>query len=401
MCRRAVRWVGCAVIGGVAAMLVGGAPARVAAATVDWGRALVEATMQRYPDAVRLPWSYQWALFLHGQHLVHQRTRDPRYLAYLKAWGAAHVLPDGTAVDRRGGGSQAPVVFRSLDYLNPGRLAVLLHALTGEGRYRLAAQKVRAQFQDYPRTQDSGLGHGRGVPHQLWADGTYMSTSFLLEYGKTFPDAGIARDEAARQLEVYGSRLQDPRTGLLRHAYDEIRQAPWADRATGRSPEIWCRAVGWYGVALVNTLDVLPARHWRRAGLLSRLRKLVAGLARHQDPVSGRWFEVMDRGAHPGNWVETSCSAMHAYVLSRAVQRGWIAATYQGPADKAYRGVLNMVSRGSDGLARLEGTVIGTSVGDLAYYLARPRQTDNIHGIGAFLLMHEQFARVSRTARSP
>ncbi len=71
---------------------------------VDWGRALADATMQRYPDAGQQRWTYQWALVLYGQHLVHQRTQDARYLDYLKSWGAAHVQPDGTVVgaDRTG-----------------------------------------------------------------------------------------------------------------------------------------------------------------------------------------------------------------------------------------------------------------------------------------------------------
>jgi len=388
-------------LGALIAVLIGtqALPTAAAPAAVDWGRALVDATMREHPDPTKLPWAYQWALFLHGQHLVWRRTREPRYLAYLKAWGDAHVLPDGTAVDRDGRGNPVPVVFRALDFLNPGRLAVTLFALTGEARYERAARKVRDQFDAYPRTADGGFAHGRGVPGQLWADGAYMSTAFLLEYGQVFPDGGASRDEAARQLEVYGRHLQDPSTGLLRHAFDESRRAPWADRVTGLSPAVWCRAVGWYGVALVDTLAALPTSHPRRAALLARLRKLAAGLVRHQDRASWRWFEVMDKGALPGNWLETSCSAMHAYVLARSVERGWLEAMYRPSANAAYQGVLAMVSRGTGGLANLEGTVIGTSVGDLAYYLARPRQTNNVHGVGAFLIAHEQRQRSSAARR--
>jgi len=385
-------------LGALIAVLIGtqALPTAAAPAAVDWGRALVDATMREHPDPTKLPWAYQWALFLHGQHLVWRRTREPSYLAYLKAWGDAHVLPDGTAVDRDALGNPVPVAFRALDFLNPGRLAVTLFALTGEARYERAARKVRDQFDAYPRTADGGFAHGRGVPGQLWADGAYMSTAFLLEYGQVFPDGGASRDEAARQLEVYGRHLQDPSTGLLWHAFDESRRAPWADRVTGLSPAVWCRAVGWYGVALVDTLAALPADHPRRAALLDRLRRLATGLARHQDRASWRWFEVMDPpGAPlPGNWVETSCSAMHAYVLARGVQRGWLGPHHQAPASQGFQGVLDTVALGADGLAVLEGTVIGTSVGDRAYYLARPRQTNNVHGVGAFLLLHEQLARV-------
>ena len=372
-----------------------GAPAHAAPPPVDWGRALADATLQRYPDAGRQRWGYWWALVLYGQHLVYQRTQDARYLDYLKSWGAAHVQPNGTVVDTGGvTGVAAPVDFATLDSIMPGRLVVILHGLTGEHRYRLAAERVRAQFATLPRTSDGGLWHARALTGQLWADGAYMAAAFLLEYGKEFPDGGAAREEAASQLLVYGSRLQDPATGLLRHAYSEPRTAAWADPATGLSAEAWCRANGWYGMALVEALEVLPVEHPRRAALLAILGKLAAGLETHQDPRTRRWFEVIDKGAAPGNWVETSCSAMHAYVIARAVQRGWIGPQHQAAASDAFHGVLETVSWGADGLAVIEGTVVGTKVGDLAHYLARPRQANDHHGVGAFLIMHEQLARL-------
>ena len=33
----------------------------------------------------------------------------------------------------------------------------------------------------------------------------------------------------------------------------------------------------------------------------------------------------------------------------------------------------------------------GTDVGNLAYYLARPRATNDPHGLGAFLVMNEEY----------
>lgn len=376
-----------AVLAGLALLLAGGPPA-AAAAPVDWGRAFVEATMERFPDAGRMPWRYGRALFLEGAYLVHRRTGDRRYLAYVKRWAEAHVRADGTVVESDG----TPVAFTSLDSLMPGGLLAILHRHTRDARYRLAAQRMRAELDTWPRTTNGGFWHTRRSTGQLWADGAFMATSLLLEYGRSFPDGGRSADEAARQLLAYAEKLQNPVTGLPVHAYSEPRTAPWADPATGRSPEVWCRAVGWFGVALVRTLAALPADHPRRAALLRVLRGLAAGLGRRQDLATGRWFQVLDRGQLAANWLETSCSALNALTLSRAARRGWIAATYQENADRGYRGVLAMASVRSDGLADLAGTVVGTSVGDLAYYLARPRQTNDFHGLGAFLLLHEHLA---------
>jgi unsaturated rhamnogalacturonyl hydrolase len=120
---------------------------------------------------------------------------------------------------------------------------------------------------------------------------------------------------------------------------------------------------------------------------------LALGLERYQDRVTGRWFQVVDKGANPDNWVETSCSAMHAYTLSRAARRGWVGPRFKAIADNAFRGVLGTVFSDDGGAtARIEGTVQGTEVGGLAYYLGRQQKDNDLHGIGAFLIMHEHMA---------
>ena len=53
----------------------------------DWSVAMVESTMKRYPTPNDLgSWGYAKSLYLYGQYLVYKRTRDPRYLKYIKDW---------------------------------------------------------------------------------------------------------------------------------------------------------------------------------------------------------------------------------------------------------------------------------------------------------------------------
>ena len=53
----------------------------------DWSVAMVESTMKRYPTPKDLgSWGYAKSLYLYGQYLVYKRTRDPRYLKYIKDW---------------------------------------------------------------------------------------------------------------------------------------------------------------------------------------------------------------------------------------------------------------------------------------------------------------------------
>jgi len=348
----------------------------------DWSVAMVESTMTRFTPGTIGTWSYQVGLYMYGEYLVYQRTHDPRYLAYIKSWVDRFV-------DSSGNISQT---FNNLDSMLSGRLLVILSRETGDPRYRTAAAKIRTRLDTYPRTTDGGFWHGTTRPSQLWSDGVFMVNPFLAEYGKQFNDSSYANDETSKQLAVYASHLQQG-NGLMRHAYDEAKVQTWADPVTGLSPEFWCRAVGWFGMALIDVLEIIPADHPRRAELVTILRNLVAGYAQYQDPVTGRWFEVVDKGSRSDNWTETSCSSMYTFTISRAVERGYVDASYRSVASRGYQGVLAKISLGSDGLTNLVDVVVGTNVGTYSYYVGRTRATNDFHGLGAFLIMNEQLVR--------
>jgi unsaturated rhamnogalacturonyl hydrolase len=257
----------------------------------------------------------------------------------------------------------------------------------------------------YPRTtQDGPFGgflHRAGLTGQLWGDGAFMVLPFLARFGQLFNDQTYANDESARQLEIYYNHLHNPATGLLFHAYDETGDTSWVVSGTRHSPESWCRAMGWFGMATVEVLETLPASHPKQAQVLAKLQALVAGMAKYQDGASGRWFQVVDKGRLSDNWLETSCSSMYTYVISRSVERGWVGASYASVADKGYQGVLSQVSRDSNGLSKIKNISIGTNVGVLSYYLARTRATNDFHGLGAFLIMFEQEQRKAAAPAGP
>jgi unsaturated rhamnogalacturonyl hydrolase len=221
-----------------------------------------------------------------------------------------------------------------------------------------------------------------------------MSTPFLMKYGNVFSDLAASSDEVTKQLTIYASHLQDSTTGLFFHAYDEKGTATWADPTTHHSPEFWGRSIGWFGMALVDDLDTIPADHPQRAAVLKILTDLIAGLVKYQDASTGLWYQVVNKGTVAGNWLETSCSSMYTYVISKAVEKGYVDSTYLAVANKGYQGVLSKVSLAADGVTTsIKDICVGTDVGDYAYYIARQRATNDLHGLGAFLIMNEQMIK--------
>lgn len=363
---------------------------------LQWSQRVIDSTLSRYPDPHAFgSWSYPRGLYLFGQYLVYKRTGDARYLKYIEQWVNSHIDAQGKP-DRQ---------IRALDDILAANLLVVLYHETHQTRYQQAAQIFRHRFDDYPRTSDGGFWHAT-VPSrqwQLWLDGNYMAVPFLVRYGKEFGDAQYTQDEAVRQLLIYHKHLKAKHRGLLYHAYDESGKAPWAHGRGHHSQYFWCRAIGWYGMAVVDTLDVLPANHPGRKQLIRIVRDLVKDLARDQDPKTGLWYQLVDKTTLPQNWTETSSSAMFTYIIDVAVKRGYVSSRYHDVAEKGYHGVLTRISVGPDDLTNLTGICEGTNVGDLQYYLDRKRNTNDLHGLGAFLIMNEEWntSVSSQTVDSP
>lgn len=353
-------------------------------AVTDWSNAVVDSTLKRNPDPAKFGgWGYAKALYLMGQYFVYKRTNDERYLRYIKDWIDSHIDENGT-LDRN---------INALDYVLPANLVLILYQETHETKYQLAAEKFRRAFDNYPRTSDGGFWHATGTSRewQLWLDGIYMGMPFLVRYGQIFGDTKYANEEAAKQILVYASHTRDPKKGLFYHAYDESGKQPWADPKTHHSRYFWGRAMGWYGMATVDILDVLPKDHPRRKELIRLVQFLVKGLARYQDPKTGLWYQIVDRGSDSSNWLETSSSSMYTYIIDVAVKRGYVKARYKKVAEKGYKGVLSKVSINADGLTDISDISEGTNVADLPYYYGRKRPVNDFHGLGAFLLMNEEF----------
>ncbi|MEV7555785.1 glycoside hydrolase family 88 protein [Amycolatopsis sp. NPDC089917] len=356
-------------------------PGVAAAAPADLSRAVVDSTMKRYTPATLGGWGYTRGLYLYGQYLVYRRTGEKPYLDYILAWYDRFVTESGISNG-----------FTNLDAMRSGQMFPLLYTETGQAKYKTAAEQLRRRFPSYPRTSDGGMFHATSKTGQLWADGVYMAQPFLALYGKTFGEPGYCYEEAAKNVIVYFDHLKEPAKGLLYHAYDEDGSEPWASGAGRHSKYHWARAIGWLGMTAIDLLEILPAGHPRRQRLADIVRFLAAGYTRWQDRASGRWFQLVDRGGDKDNWLETSASAMYTFLLSRGVERGHLGAEYGPVAAKGHRGVLSQVSTGSDGLTDIANISEGTNVGDTAYYYGRKRNTNDFHGLGAFLIMNEQLA---------
>ena len=281
----------------------------------------------------------------------------------------------------------------NLDQINPGKLLFLGYHQTGEKRYLKAIELIQEQLRLQPRVATGNFWHKKIYPHQVWLDGLYMTTPFEAEYAATFEKTDIF-DDLSSQLISIEKLTRDPQTGLLYHGWDESKKQKWANPVTGCSPHFWGRAIGWYVMAIVDVLDFLPSEHPSRSELIAILNRLSQALTHTQDPVSGLWYQVVNLPQRPGNYRESSVSAMLTYGFAKAVRKGYLALEYLSSAQRAYAGLLeNMIRVDSHGALTLEGICVAGGLGgdpyrdgSFEYYISEPIAPNDFKGVGPFIL---------------
>src|SRR4051794_14840081 len=168
-------------------VVVAGVKLPAALGATDWGLSLARSTMTRNPNPDTLSWNYSNALFLYGQYQVYLRSHDPKFLQYLKDWGDRHVDAAGTPY--MFGALRSPVNLNyAIEYQYSGRLMLALYKETGIQKYKLAADKLIQVLPGWPRTTDGGFWHATSTLRQwqLWLDGTYVLSPFMVEYQRAF-----------------------------------------------------------------------------------------------------------------------------------------------------------------------------------------------------------------------
>lgn len=354
---------------------------------LDYAREACDMMMRRW-NAVDLPpkqqFHYHQGVFLSGMEKTYRLCKDERYMDYIKTWVDSIISPIGDITRFNPG---------QLDDLQPAILLFPLLEKTGDPRYRAALDTVAHYITHHPRCQNGGLWHKAWYRYQMWLDGLYMAGPFAAQYGAMFDRPDLIQMDV-EQAQLMEQVTRDEKTGLWYHAWSENRLIHWADPETGRSPEFWGRSMGWVPVALLDELDFIPETMIDARQTLSRIAvSLLRALLPYQDAATGLWYQVTDRSDDPANWLETSCSCLYVAGLMKAVRLGLMDESVLPAAWKGYEGVIRTLDYDETGV-RIGGVCVGTGVGDYAHYLARPTSVNDLHGVGAYLIMCEEAAQV-------
>lgn len=330
-------------------------------------------------------WCYEDGCLYRGLSALHDATGDSRWLDHLLRLVNGQVDSSGQI---RGYSREE----YNIDNLLPGRALLYLDRHTSDPRYRAATEHLAVQLQEHPRIAAGCYWHKLRYPHQVWLDGLYMALPFKAELGRATDRPRLAAEACLQMLSALTLTF-DETSGLYRHGYDESRQQPWADKYSGLSPTHWARAIGWMAMALIDLIECLPAGE-ERDRLASRLVGLSLRLKELRTP-DGRWLQVIDRPDLPGNYAESSATAMFAYVYLKAAR--FNAASVDPEIGRAALRSLEEQALHPDGRNRIVlhdvccvaglGALGGVyRDGTSTYYLSEPLRSDDVKGVGPLMM---------------
>ena len=363
---------------------------------LNWSERMMLSEMKRFPDAWMLDfhktpkWSYPNGLVLKGAEELYKKNGKKEYFDYMKGYAEEMVNADGSIKTYK-------IKNYNIDMLNSGNVLLYLYSVDKQDKYLKALQLLRSQLNDHPRTSEGGFWHKQIYPHQMWLDGLYMGEPFYANYTQMFDkgdSANKAYDDIVNQFDLIQKHLKDPKTGLLYHGWDESREQAWADKQTGLSPNFWGRAMGWYGMAIVDVLDFLPQNHPGRARLISYLNSYSEALVKVQDSKTGLWYQVLDKGGEKGNYLEASASSMFVYTFAKGARKGYLPTSYKTIAKKGYDGIIkNLISVEKDGTVNLNQNCAVAGLGGTPYrsgtyeyYVNEEIRSNDPKGTGPFIL---------------
>ncbi|MBQ8462742.1 MAG: glycoside hydrolase family 88 protein [Prevotella sp.] len=324
--------------------------------------------------------SYEWGVTYSGALAAYEATGDEAYRDYVKKRHQllASIFPHFQKLHKEG----KPIDVNIRRVVDPHALddagAVCCSMIKATLSDRAGDGGLRPLIDNYAdyivnreyRLADGTLARLRPQRNTLWLDDMFMGIPTIAYMGRMTGEQEYY-DQAAKQVLQFAQRMWVPEKKLFRHG--------WVEEEAFHPAFYWGRANGWAILTMCEVLDVLPENHPDRQQILDLLRQHAQGLAalQHHD---GFWHQLLDR---PDTYLETSATAIYAYCLAHAVNKGWLSARSFGPvALLAWHAIASSVNE----MGQVENVCVGTGMGfDAAFYAYRPVHVMAAHGYGPVL----------------
>lgn len=344
--------------------------------------------LEKIREGKKPSWNYMDGCMIKAIIELYHITKNETYLQFADDFIDYFVKDDGSIQ------SYNPEEY-NLDNINAGKTLFDLYELTKKEKYRKAIDTVYRQIKGQPRTSTGNFWHKLIYPNQIWLDGLYMAQPFYMQYEVTYNNNKNCADSFQQFANVY-KLMRDEKNGLYYHAYDDSRQMFWCDKVTGLSDNFWLRALGWYAMALIDTMEIMPQSLAEEKSELNRIyRELIDAMLPYQDEESGMWYQVVNRGGIKPNYLETSGSAIFAYAIMKSVRLGFLDSSYFQYGEKAFDGICKTYLSEENNELQLGGICLVAGLGNkemregtFDYYMREPVVKNEAKGVAPLILAY-------------
>lgn len=323
--------------------------------------------------------------------------------AYVDGFYNANISSNGTITNFTSGelDSVEPIRAAFDMFMNPG------YTSGNSAKYKQGIQQVYTMLENQISYSSCGGNYAHkqkngSIDSTSWAtypialDGIYMAQPFLMECaraieagkltlknksGQTVTADSIYNSVYSRLVWIYNN-LYNSNTKLYDHAANPSGQT---------NGITWSRAMGWYTMALVDCIELMPEGA-KKDNLIAELPRIYDGLLARQDSNTGLWYNVTAYGSSlrgsVDNRLETSGSSQFAYSMLKAYNKGYVTdIRYAQAGLRAFNGIVNNKMTGSSGNYSVIDTYISSGASTAATdYLTKSYTTNEAKGVGALIM---------------
>lgn len=353
-----------------------------------------EAVLENKPPQ----WSYIDGCMLMAVQKLYELTEEQAYFSFLENFIDFYINEEGEIL---GYDYEA----MNSDSINEGKVLFFLYQHTNKEKYRKALDRLYQQVRHQPKTPAGSFWHKAIYPNQVWLDGLYMVQPFYTAYELVWNE-GQQLPEIMLQFANVQKHMKDDKTGLLYHAFDESKKAFWANSETGCSASFWSRSLGWYAMALVDTIELLPQDSPEKAVLTEYLVELVAALVPYQEATTGLFYQVTDQGSRAGNYLETSGSCAIAYTFLKGARLNLLPTEFTQRGQRLLENIVAEKLTHDNDQWRLKDICLVAGVGGMngkgdyekrdgtyAYYISEPKVDNDAKGIGPLVYAYCEYVK--------
>ena len=350
----------------------------------------VDQYLKNYKPYKNGTWCYEDGVVLNGAMSLYKATKKKDYLDFCVNYFDTHIQDDGSM-------KGFDVNNNNLDDLEPGFTLMEVSEIVHKEKYEKALEKLSSQFKTQKRLDCGAFIHKNRYPAQLWLDGLFMASPFYaLVANKEHSNKMV--EDIETQFKCVDKYNYDENEKLYYHCYDELKVMQWANKDTGKSPNIWLRSVGWLAMADCDVYQEMSHKITAKFGSFykEQLKRVLSSLAPYEDSDTHMYYDLPVLKDVKNNYLESSGSIMFAYGYLKGSRLGMLDYEERKHGALIFEGVVKNCLKDSKltNICKVSGLDNERRDGTVEYYLSEPVVEDDSKGVGPFMMAYAEYLSV-------